>query len=359
MAKKPKDNPDNISTEEGYKQIVQYINKQYGAGSCVSGQNVANRDLKVINWSPSLDLSLSGGVLEGTWISVSGPPKFGKTAMLLKLAVNMQKAGKRVYWLTPEGRIKRKDLENVKGLDLAEDKFIVVQSTMEKIFTCQDYLKATEYIMKTDPLSFIAIDSISALADERMIEGGFETQLRGGQNIPISNWINNIGQYVSASGCILAGVVHKIANTSGFGASSSEKACNRWKYQADVQLEVKYIDKWKRGEEIIGQILHIDCKSSALGRPFMGCDTHLRYGIGIDDVFETLQYGLSCGLVELSGSWYTFPFAANYPEIKELAEQKIQGGEAAWELLNSNPVALQYLMTDLVRFSKDLVINEK
>ena len=355
MAKKKTDESEDkkqLSAAEASIRIFNEINKQYGEGICVPACDIANRDLKVIPWSASLDLILGGGVPEGSWISVAGMPKLGKSSSLLKLAVNMQKAGKMCYYLNVEGRAKKKDLVYIKDLDLSKEKFLFVTSTPDKILSSQDYLHIAENILKTHLGCFLIIDSISALADEKQLNEGFETEMRGKDYQTIGRFINNLGQFVSASKSIVAGVVHKIANTSGMGASSQDRVCNRFKFQSDIRLDAKYMEKWKVGEEIIGQIIHWSCTSSALGRPYLETSSYLRYGVGLDDVYETMKFGEACGLIGKAGAWYTLDFLGEGENV-----QKLQGSENVYKYLNENPHHFDILSKEVKQFSNTLVKN--
>ncbi len=44
------------------------------------------QDLKVISISPAIDVGLGGGVLEGSWITLTGDPKSGKTTTSMQIA---------------------------------------------------------------------------------------------------------------------------------------------------------------------------------------------------------------------------------------------------------------------------------
>lgn len=43
-------------------------------------------DLQVISISPAIDVGLGGGVLEGSWITLTGDPKSGKTTTSMQIA---------------------------------------------------------------------------------------------------------------------------------------------------------------------------------------------------------------------------------------------------------------------------------
>lgn len=358
MAKK-KDNPDNITVENYVERLRDEINKEFGTNICKTADDIRNIKKEIIQWTPALNLILGGGIPTGSWISVCGKPKTGKTTYLLHLGAKAQKLGRCLWFLDAEGRFKNMNLDGVKELDQSPDKFRVIQSTKDKILSQQDFLRTAEKIIKTYPGSFIIIDSISALADEKELEGGFETETRGHSQRVLSKFINNIGQLVSATDSIVAGVVHIISNTSGFGAKNIEKSAIRWVYQADVRLKIQFFDIWKAGGEAgnaIGQILHWKCDCSALGKPFGLCDSYLRYGYGPDELYEIFEFANACGLISKAGAWYTMSFLENNKDLWAEEElPKFQGGEKVWSFLQENPKITAYLNKKVMEFSDNLI----
>ena len=90
------------------KQILE----KYG-DVIVSGTNVLNnkKDAKVLSVSPMLDISLGGGIKEGSWVMLSGDPKCGKTTTAMQIAANAQKEGRHVLYVDAEGRLKEMNFE--------------------------------------------------------------------------------------------------------------------------------------------------------------------------------------------------------------------------------------------------------
>ena len=103
-------------------------------GKCiVSGREVyeEKKNLKTLKISPALDFALNGGVQEGSWVTVTGLPKTGKTSSMLQLAANAQKEGRKVIYLDAEGRLKSHNLDGINGLDL--DTMKIIRSPDDKM----------------------------------------------------------------------------------------------------------------------------------------------------------------------------------------------------------------------------------
>lgn len=348
MAKKKTE--DNISLNSAAEQLRAEINAKYKLDICTSAQTILDRVIKVVPWSPSFDLILSGGIPTGTWISFSGPEKCGKTTASLHLAAKAQQIHKMpIYFLPVEGRFKKMNLTSIAGLDLSDDMFTVIESKATKSLATQDYCEITEMILKSRPGSMIIIDSVSALHDQREMDGGLGTATRGNNQKVLTQFINNVQTLVSSTNSIVLGILHYYSNTSGYGAAKLEKAASRWLYQADVQLRVKGVKLWGKTETSppFGQIMDVECKTSALGSPYRRTESYIRYGKGIDDTFELLQQALSCGLINKGGGgWYTLNFNNK--------EEKVQGDDAACQFFNERPELFKQLSEETKRFADSL-----
>ena len=156
--------------------IKEEVNKSFGDDIVLSANSVL--DTKVINIpiSPSLDIILNGGVPEGSFVILTGQPKCGKTTTSLYVAAIAQQKqyahgdfadGREVYYLNIEGRLKKRDLNGIKGLDL--DRFHIIGSKTGKILHAEEYLQIGERIINEVPGSVVIIDSYSALCTEAFI----------------------------------------------------------------------------------------------------------------------------------------------------------------------------------------------
>lgn len=348
-----------------YIEIVKKgLKKEYGEEGFVSAQDILDDPLTIIPWSPSVNLALSGGIPEGTWVSFNGPPKTGKSVSSLSFAAMCQRpeyGSRTVYYIDVEHRLKEKHLKGIEGLDTSPDKLVIIKSTKDKIYSQQDFLCQTELILKTHPKCLIIIDSISALADSKEQIGGVGTETRGHSAKVLSGFVNNVANVVPVMKQIVLGITHRIANTSGFGSPTQEKSCNRWIYQADVRIRIKKSLPWKVGGREIGKEMTIQVEESALGPPNMECTSFIRYGKGVDRLYENLQMAISCGLVVPSGAWYKVNFMLKYPELLKGTEWEgkdkisLSGQDGAYQFFNNNPAFQAKMEEEVKQFASMLV----
>lgn len=358
MAKKKE---DIVSDEINYiSTIEKQLSKDYGDGVFVNATDITEKKQTIIPWSTSIDMLLSGGVPEGSAVSISGKYKTGKSVSALTLAAQAQKFGYTTFYLDVEHRVKNKHLLGIKGLDLNPEKFKIIKSTQGKILSTQDFLKAAEIILKTRPSSLVIIDSFSSLVDSRELEGGIGTETRGHNAKIISQFVNINSNTLRVMKSILIGINHLIANVSGYGAPFQEKSSNRWLYDTDIRLRIKASKPWLNSAKIeMGKIITWQCEESSLGAPGLQTDGYLRYNKGLDSLQEKIEMATSVGLITPKGAWYEISFLKPEHLIGTEYEGKekvqVQGMENVYKLLEQNEKWQELLGNSVNAFVTSLV----
>lgn len=351
MAKKKAESEPSDELPDSFTQrVMDHVEREYGDGIMVSGEDIRDKPLAMIPMSPSMDSILGGGIMEGSWVGITGAPKTCKTSVALCLAKNAQRpeyGSRPVFYAKIEGRLSLALLKGTAGLDLSPKRFTVIQSSEKKILDAQTYLTILSSIIESVPNAFIIIDSISALCDERERTDGVGTETRGGGAKLFSQFCRLNNQTVPIRNTIVVGITHLINNTSGMGAQKVERAAEMWKYQCDYQLRTVSKTPWKVGERSIGYQVKWDCKTSRTGPPGLSIDSFVRFGLGIDEVYELLQFAMATGAVKKSGAWLSFEFLKPTLDEQDKAPM-FQGSEKACESLKKNPEWLAAL-TGIVR----------
>lgn len=313
-------------------QAVKDLVKKYGKKAFTTATELEEKPKKIISFSPALDLILGGGITEGSWITISGAPKAGKTTSILHLCAKLQRpenGGRNIYYINAEGRIKPRDTKGIEGLN--KNKFTVIGSYVDdddedkvtsKIFDAEEFLSIAEDLIHNEPGCVVVIDSLSALcaAKEKVAEIG--QQQRAPVAVLVSQFCKHVGSVIGINNCIIISVNHIIANTSGYGKAKIESGGNKQRYAADIILEIKNFEYWKIGgkdapetEAPIGQIPTWEVHCSALGPPGRKIQSYIRYGVGIDEAYEIMQLGLDMGFIDKSGAWYRCSFMKDHLDI--------------------------------------------
>lgn len=322
-----KDKKRNLSSE---KDIIKAFGKIISTGN----ELVKTKgDLQCVPFSPSLDLALNGGLLEGTWTIISGNPKTGKTTSCLQVCKNAQDCGRPVIYVDGESRLKKYNLEGTQGLDL--DKIQIIHSPEDgEQLSAEDFLDVCEsMILKPENKGAICIiDSCSSLVPRAELESPASASLRASLPKLLSHWVKKNAQNVVKNKIVVIIITHYITNTSGYGKVKIPDCGVMVQYQADTRLDIARIEDWREGGDSgkkIGQLVHwkIDC--SAMGASGNECISYIRYGKGIDKVQEIIELAVSFGIIEKGGSWYTLSF------LEEPV--KVQGMSNVYDFLSENP----------------------
>jgi recombination protein RecA len=355
MAKKKTDDIQ-LDSDSLSAKILMDLNREFGGKIANTAESILNQDNKIINVSPALDLILNGGVPEGSFVSLSGKFKCGKTTTALTIASNAQKLGKTIYFINVEGRLKKMNLTGINGLDTSPDKFIVIGSDEDNIRSSKDFLNAVEFIVKNHPGCVIIIDSLSALVDEKQLANGAGSGMPGGGQKTVAEFVANMANVVPVKKTILIGITHKIPTIAVMmGPKTAEKVAQRWLFQTDIRLTVKYIKPLKSGDKQIGQEVNWLCECSALGPPGGIITSYIRYGVGVDAIYELMQFAINLKLISKGGAWFSLDFLSNLPEYKE-NQPKFQGQENLYKGLIENPVWIEILKKELNEF-KDILVS--
>jgi len=308
--------------------IDEALKKEYGLEIFSSASRFIEKEPDIINVTPSMDIMLGGGIPSGSFVVIAGPPKVGKSSMCLHIAKKAQKLGYTIFYLNIEGRIKKRDLLGIKGLDLSHDKFIIVGSDENRILVAEDYLDILVSLIKTKKRCLFIADSISQLCSEGRSTGKVGDRFRDDVPLMLASLTKVIANILPIRDNILVCITHIIANQGQGYSPWMEASGQKVQYQADVKLRATHKEEYKvsDADKPVGQIIHWRCDTSALNSPpGVTASSLLRYGNGIDEYYDLLSSCIDMGLVKKVGAWYTFPDG-----------QKAQGIEKARALLSSD-----------------------
>jgi len=328
--------------------IEKDIVKQFGEGVIRSGASVVDSELLVIPVSPALNLVLGGGIPEGSFITFTGQPKCGKTTTALHFAASCQRTeyggelapdGRDVYFFNIEGRLKKRDLEGIKGLDL--NRFHVIGSEPGRILSAEDYLSIAEKTINNVPGSVVILDSYSALCTEAEITSSMDKMQRADGAKLLAKFCRKVANVVPVNKNLVMGITHLMGNPTGYGAEFKEKSGQAVAYQVDVKLRARRFSPWEVSGTQIGQTIDWQVITSSLGPPGGRISSYLRYGEGIDECTELVAIGSDLGLIAKSGAWYRFEF------VEEEDKPKFQGAEKCRIELEGNAKSKKKLIESI------------
>ena len=292
------------------------------------------KSYKTVPISPAIDLALGGGIKEGSWVILSGPPKAGKTTTTMQIIANCQALGRKIIYLDVEGRLKEMNFE-VPGIDPS---LVQVIRSGDEPLPAETFLDIARKLVsaKENEGCILVIDSISSLIPSRDLDEDISGMTRPGLPKILSDFCKKLGQTVPNQKVIVIMITHMITNTSGYGKSKMADGGVKIQFQADTRMEVKSVQPWesagstKEQKNVIGLKVTWDILCSSIGSPYKTCESWIRFGHGIDKVQEILMIAIDLGLISVAGSWYNLDFV-------ETEKVKLQGQEKVYNYLTENP----------------------
>jgi len=225
-----------VAKQEELSALEKELKKKYGDAIISLGTDILSEEKMVLPLSPSIDSIIGGGVPEGSWVGLAGPSGCGKTTLALTLAANAQKVefgARDVFYIDAEGRLKRKNLEGIAGLDAS--KVRVIRSTKEKHLSGEEFSTIATNIVKTHERAIIIIDSVSSLCPSAEITEDVSGAIRSTNPRIMASFCRQNAGVVPVMNTIVITIHHLINNTSGYGEKMMLDGGVKIGYQADVK----------------------------------------------------------------------------------------------------------------------------
>jgi recombination protein RecA len=132
---------------------------------------------------------------------------------------------------------------------------------------------------------------------------------------------------ISKSGCLVI-FTNQIRQKIGvmFGNPETTTGGVALKFYASIRLDIRRIGAIKDKEAIIGNQTRVKVVKNKMAPPFREALFEIMYGEGVSKTSELIDLGVKAGLMEKSGSWYSYK-----------GEKLGQGRESVRDFLVKNP----------------------
>jgi recombination protein RecA len=281
---------------------VASIEKQFGKGSIMlMGQEQLDREIQVISTgAPSLDIALGiGGLPKGRVVEIYGPESSGKTTLSLHAVAECQRKGGVAAFIDAEHAL---DVGYAKKLGVNIEELLVSQPD-----TGEQALEITDMLVRSGAVDIVVIDSVAALVPKAEIEGEMGDTHVGLQARLMSQALRKLTGNLSRSNTCLI-FINQLRMKIGvmFGNPETTSGGNALKFYASIRLDVRRIGQIKDGEHTIGSRTRVKVVKNKCAPPFRQAEFDLMHDRGISREGDILDLGSERGLLEKSGTWYSF-----------------------------------------------------
>merc|ERR1712110_285378 len=91
-----------------------------------------------------------------------------------------------------------------------------------------------------------------------------------------------------------------------FGSPEVTSGGNALKFYSSIRLDIRSIGKIKQEDNILGNKVKVKVVKNKLAPPYKQAEFDIIYDEGISKINEIITLGICHGIIEKSGSWYTY-----------------------------------------------------
>jgi recombination protein RecA len=297
------------------------IEKQFGKGAILTlDENAIDREIESFSsGSVSIDFALGiGGYPRGRVVEIYGPESSGKTTLTLHAVASIQRQGGVAAFIDAEHAL---DIHYARRLGVRIEDLLVSQPD-----TGEQALEIADVLLRSGAVDLVVIDSVAALVPRAEIEGEMGDQQPGLQARLMSQALRKLTGTVSKSHATVM-FINQIRMKIGvmFGNPETTSGGNALKFYSSVRLDVRRIAAIKEGDEVVGNRTRVKVVKNKVAPPFRQAEFDILYNEGISFEGDLLDLGVDAGIVEKSGSWYSYD-----------GERIGQGREGARRFLREN-----------------------
>ncbi|MCC6522163.1 MAG: recombinase RecA [Polyangiaceae bacterium] len=308
---------------------ISAVEKEFGKGSIMrlkDGQSLAGDIAAISSGSVDLDIKLGcGGYPRGRIVEIYGPESSGKTTLALHAIASCQRAGGTAAFIDAEHAL---DLAYARKLGVNSEELLVSQPDYG-----EQALEIADMLVRSGTIDLIVIDSVAALVPKAELEGDMGDSHVGLQARLMSQALRKLTGSLNKSHCLMV-FINQLRMKIGvmFGNPETTTGGNALKFYASVRLRVAKLASIKEaasgGKEpdVVGNRTQVKIQKNKLAPPFRVAEFDILYGKGISRSGEIIDLASDCGIIEKSGSWFSFQ-----------GERIGQGREKARTYLEENP----------------------
>ncbi|MFH0729947.1 MAG: recombinase RecA [Pseudomonadota bacterium] len=307
--------------DRAVESAIGQIERQFGKGAIMKLGSRPLVDVPVISTgSLALDRALGiGGLPRGRVTEIFGPESSGKTTLALHAVAEAQRKGGIAAFIDAEHAL---DTVYARKLGVNCDELLVSQPD-----TGEQALEIADMLIRSGAIDIIVIDSVAALVPRAEIEGEMGDSHMGLQARLMSQALRKLTGTIGKTNTTLI-FINQIRMKIGvvFGNPETTTGGNALKFYASIRIDIRRSNSIKEGQEILGNRTKARVVKNKMAPPFKEAEFDIMYGEGISRTGDLLDMGVTEGIIDKSGAWYSYE-----------GERIGQGRENAKKFLNDNP----------------------
>ncbi|MEI6202373.1 MAG: recombinase RecA [Enhydrobacter sp.] len=308
------------------------IERAFGKGSIMKlGQREHVEIESISTGSLGLDIALGiGGLPKGRIVEIYGPESSGKTTLALHVVAEAQKKGGTCAFVDAEHAL---DPGYARKLGVDIQNLLISQPDAG-----EQALEIADTLVRSGAVDVLVIDSVAALVPRAELEGEMGDSLPGLQARLMSQALRKLTASISKSNTLVI-FINQIRMKIGvmFGSPETTTGGNALKFYASVRLDIRRIGALKNGEDVVGNATRVKVVKNKVAPPFKVVEFDIMYGEGVSKTGELIDLGDKAGVVEKSGSWYSYDgvrigqgrenaktYLKEHPDVADAIEKKVR-----------------------------------
>ena len=322
---------ENVEKFKALKLTMDKIDKDFGKGSVMMMNEKGVSEVEVISTgSIGLDVALGiGGLPKGRVIEIYGPESSGKTTLAIHVIAEAQKKGGMCAFIDAEHAFDSIYAQKL-GVDI--DNLLISQPDYG-----EQALEIADRLILSGALDVVVIDSVAALVPKSELEGEMGDSKMGLQARLMSQALRKLTATIHKTNTVCI-FINQLREKIGvmFGNPETTTGGNALKFYSSVRLDIRRMAQIKDGDDIIGNHIKVKVVKNKVAPPFRLAEFDIIYGEGISKVGEIVDMGVELGIVQKSGSWFSYN-----------GDKLGQGREAVKQLILDNPAMGEELETKI------------
>ncbi|MDR1613575.1 MAG: recombinase RecA [Planctomycetota bacterium] len=311
---------------------LEQIERQFGAGAVMRlGSASVKPTPSIPTGSLGLDLALGvGGYPRGRMVEIYGPESSGKTTLALHAIASAQAGGGTAAMVDAEHAL---DPGYARRLGVDLDSLLVSQPD-----SGEQALEIVELLIKSNAVDLVVVDSVAALTPKAELEGSMGDSHLGLQARLMSQALRKLTGVVARTRAVVV-FINQIRMQIGvaFGNPEVTPGGRALRFYASLRLDIRRIETLRGPGGARGNRVRVKVVKNKVAPPFREAIFEILFNQGVNLAGELVDLGVEAGLLNQSGSWFSY------------GDTRIgQGRDKAAEFLAANPELAATLRAQLV-----------